>query len=48
MLLLEAEALNEADEKYAREKAKKGLLVGFLIVCGAALVALAVAIIGMF
>ena len=44
----ESEKLYEADRIYAKEKRKKGLLVSFVIVCAAVIIASAVVIIGMF
>jgi hypothetical protein len=47
-LKLEAEKLYEADRQYAIERTKKGLLITFVIICAAVLVASAVVVIGMF
>jgi hypothetical protein len=44
----EAVALYAADAEYAKEKRKKGILISFIIVCAALLVASAVVIIGLF
>ncbi len=44
----EAERLHEADARFAREKAKKGLLVTLIILCAAVVICSAVIIAGMF
>lgn len=47
-LKLEAEKLYQADRDYAKERRKKGLLVSFIVICAAVIVASAVVIIGLF